>query len=239
MSEPVKWSILIVLAYLLGSIPFALLIGKARGIDIRQHGSGNVGASNVGRVLGRRLGMICFALDVLKGLAPTVLAGWWCGLFAPDLRDPERAITQWQMLLWLGVSFAAILGHTNSIFLRFKGGKGVATAFGSMVGLYPHLTWPILAAMAVWLGAVKLWRIISLASMLAAISVPLWYLISIVPGGGGRADTFADRLVDRWPFVVVTMLLAMLVVWKHRTNIARLRAGTESRIGEKPTPPSA
>lgn len=238
MSEPVKWSILIALAYLLGSIPFALLIGKARGLDIRQHGSGNVGASNVGRVLGRKFGMTCFALDVLKGLAPTVLAGWWCGLFAPDLRDEEQAITQTQMLLWLGVSFAAILGHTNSIFLRFRGGKGVATAFGSMVGIYPHLTWPILAAMAVWLGAVKLWRIISLASMLAAISVPLWYLISIVPRAGGE-ETFADRLVERWPFVVVTMLLALLVVWKHRSNIARLRAGTESRIGEPPHPPSA
>lgn len=237
MTEPVKWSILIALAYLLGSIPFALLIGKSRGIDIRQHGSGNVGASNVGRVLGRRFGMLCFTLDVLKGFVPTVLAGWWCGLFAPDMRDHEQAITQTQMLLWLAVSFAAILGHTNSIFLRFKGGKGVATAFGSMVGIYPHLTWPILAAMAVWLAAVKLWRIISLASMAAAISVPLWHLISVVPGDGGE-ETFIHRVFDRWPFVVVTMLLALLVVWKHRSNIARLRAGAEARIGEPPHPPN-
>ncbi|MCC6908829.1 MAG: glycerol-3-phosphate 1-O-acyltransferase PlsY [Phycisphaerales bacterium] len=232
MTDPVKWSILLVAAYGVGSIPFALIIGRARGIDIRLHGSGNVGASNVGRTLGRKYGMLCFALDVCKGLGPTVVAGVWCGLFAADMRDVEKDITQTQMLLWIGVAFAAIVGHTNSIFLGFKGGKGVATGFGSLLGIYPHLTWPILGALVVWLAAVKLWRMISVASMLAALSLPLWYLLSIASTTGGSAGGFVGRASDRWPFLLVTALLALLVLWKHRSNIARIRAGTETRVGE-------
>lgn len=235
MSDPVKWTILVVGAYLVGSIPFALILGRARGIDIRQHGSGNVGASNVGRVLGRKYGMMCFALDVCKGLGPTVLAGLWCGLFAPDMRDSAPALSTTQMLLWITVAFAAIIGHTNSIYLGFKGGKGVATGFGSLLGIYPHLTWPILGALVVWIGAVKLWRMISVASMLAAISLPLWFvLISIAPNSAevGIASGFVDRLSSRWPFVLVTAMLAVLVIWKHRSNIKRIRAGTETRIGQ-------
>ncbi len=235
MSDPVKWTILVVGAYLIGSIPFALLIGRARGIDIRKHGSGNVGASNVGRVLGRKYGMMCFALDVCKGLGPTVLAGLWCGLFASDLRDSAPVISTTQMLLWITVAFAAIIGHTNSAYLGFKGGKGVATGFGSLLGIYPHLTWPILGALVVWIGAVKLWRMISVASMLAAISLPLWFLlISIAPSSGETvgAGSFVDGLTARWPFVLVTAMLAILVIWKHRSNIQRIRAGTETRIGQ-------
>jgi len=234
VSETVKWTVLLVAAYLGGSIPFALIIGRRRGIDIRLHGSGNVGASNVGRTLGRKYGMLCFALDVCKGLIPTVLAGLWCGLFAPDLRDVERDITTMQMLLWIGVAFAAIIGHTNSIFLGFKGGKGVATGFGGLLGIYPHLTWPILGAMIVWLAAIKLWRMISVASMLAAVSLPLWYLLSIVPSGSQAREAagFAARLEARWPFLLVASLLALLVLWKHRSNIRRILAGNEPHVGE-------
>lgn len=234
MSETVKWTILLVAAYVGGSIPFAMIIGRFRGIDIRLHGSGNVGASNVGRILGRRYGMLCFVLDVCKGLIPTVLAGVWCGLFAPDMRDMERDITTVQMLLWIGVAFAAIIGHTNSVFLGFKGGKGVATGFGGLLGIYPHLTWPILGALIVWLAAIKLWRMISVASMLAAISLPLWYLLSIVPNEsqGSLVAGFVERLGVRWPFLLVSLLLALLVLWKHRGNIRRIRAGTETRIGD-------
>lgn len=241
VSDPIKWAILLIAAYLLGSIPFALLIGRSKGIDIRQHGSGNVGASNVGRVLGRKFGMICFALDVCKGLGPTLAAGLWCGLFAADMRDAEPDLTTTQMLLWIGVAFASIIGHTNSVFLGFQGGKGVATGFGSMLGVYPHLTWPILGALVVWLVSIRLWRMISVASMLAAISSPLWYLLTLVRDGAGQAapSDFAERVVDRWPFALVTLLLALVVIWKHRSNIARLRAGTEPRIGEPlPTAPT-
>ncbi len=240
MSETVKWTILLVAAYLGGSIPFALIIGRLRGIDIRLHGSGNIGASNVGRTLGRKYGMICFALDVCKGLMPTVLAGLWCGLFSPDLRDVEREITTVQMLLWIGVAFAAIIGHTNSVFLGFRGGKGVATGFGALLGIYPHLTWPILGAMIVWLACIKLWRMISVSSMLAALSLPFWYLLSIVPNGnqGSLVAGFVERLGARWPFLLVSSLLALLVLWKHRGNIARIRAGSEPHIGE-PLPAEA
>lgn len=240
MSEPVKWTILLVAAYLGGSIPFALIMGRFRGIDIRLHGSGNVGASNVGRILGRKYGMLCFALDVCKGLIPTVVAGLWCGLFAPDMRDAERDITTVQMLLWIGVAFAAIIGHTNSIFLGFKGGKGVATGFGGLLGIYPHLTWPILGAMMVWLVCIKLWRMISVASMLATISLPLWYLLSIVPNGsqGSLVAGYVERVGARWPFLLVASMLALLVIWKHRGNIARIRTGREPHIGE-PLPDSA
>jgi len=234
VSETVKWTILLVAAYLGGSIPFAMIIGRSRGIDIRQHGSGNVGASNVGRVLGRKYGMICFALDVCKGLTPTVLAGIWCGLFAPDMRDVEREITTVQMLLWIVVALAAIIGHTNSIFLGFKGGKGVATGFGALLGIYPHLTWPILGAVMIWLVCIKLWRMISVASMLAGVSLPLWYLLSIVPNGsrGSLVAGFVERIGARWPFLLVSSLLALLVLWTHRSNIKRIRAGSEPHIGE-------
>ncbi|MFG0331558.1 MAG: glycerol-3-phosphate 1-O-acyltransferase PlsY [Phycisphaerales bacterium] len=224
------WLIMIVAAYLLGSIPFALLIGRARGVDIRLHGSGNVGASNVGRLLGRRMGMLCFVLDLGKGFVPVAMTGIWFGWWA----QPATALTAADAFMWMAVGVAAILGHMFSMFLGFRGGKGVATGFGFMLGVYPHLTWPALGALAVWLLTLKLTRFISLSSMLAAISMPVWILIVSVPRDFGVADgpTLIESVQPAWPFMALTGALALLVVIKHRSNLKRLVAGVEPKVGQ-------
>ncbi len=215
----------IAVAFLCGSIPFGLLIGRARGIDIRKHGSGNIGATNVGRVLGRGLGFLCFALDVLKGLAPTLAFGIWAGYAGRVTLEPPDS---WR---WLAVMSAPVLGHMFCPWVGFKGGKGVATGLGALLGVFPVLTVAGVGALAVWLAALKVWRMVSLASILAAASLPLWI------GGAFVADALRrERPLDggilgsAWPFLVLGAALAALVVVKHRANIARIRAGTESRV---------
>lgn len=236
MNEWVYWIVFMVLAYISGSISFAYLLGKLRGVDIRVHGSGNVGASNVGRILGKKWGMICFVLDVLKGLVPVVVAGLVFGLMNKDLQSANSPdMSTIQAFLWVCVGIAAILGHMFSIFLKFKGGKGVATGFGAMVGLYPYLTWPALGAMMVWLICVKFTRIISVASMAAALSLPLWYFVTLIPRdmGSDSQISLLSEVQDNIAFMIVTVVLAITVVFKHRSNITRLINGTEPRIGEK------
>jgi len=232
MNESVRWIILILVAYVLGSIPFAYLFGRMKGIDIRQHGSGNVGASNIGRLVGRRWGMLCFALDVLKGVVPVVVAGWWCGVYG----DGSESLSTGQMFWLMGVGVAAIVGHMAPVFLGFRGGKGVATAFGAMLGMYPHLTWPALAGLAVWLVCVKLTRIISLSSMLAAAALPVAFVVAQIPSDIDVVpepwSKFMGSVKAGWPFLLITVLLAVLVIWRHRTNIQRLIAGTEPHIGD-------
>lgn len=224
----------IVGAYLLGSISFAYLIGRAKGIDIRTVGSGNVGASNIGRTFGRRWGIFCFALDVIKGMAPVLLAGAVFGLLA----KPLSALDLTTMWLWMAVGVAAIMGHMFSIFLKFRGGKGVATGFGFMLGVYPHLSWPVLAALAVWLVVIKLSRMISCASIVAALSLPIWFMVvTLVREAVGRGSSASGApeawvaIAHGWPFLVVTIALALLIVWKHRANIGRILAGTEPKVG--------
>lgn len=185
-------------AYLLGAIPFALIIGRMHGVDIRQHGSGNVGATNVVRVLGRGPGLTCFALDFLKGVLP-VAAGLWLEL---------------PLLAVLLAAAAAILGHSRSIFLRFKGGKSVATGAGAIVAMAPMAG---LGALLVWAVIFLSRRIVSLASILAALSLPVL------------------TLMTRQPLEVVAFsaVAALYVIIRHRENIRRLRAGTEPRMERK------
>ena len=121
------WIGFIVLGFVSGSIPFALLIGRAKGVDIRRHGSGNVGATNVSRVLGRPYGLLCFALDAAKGAGPVVAAGLVQGVFGATVAAVEPT-AQWA---WLAVAVASVAGHMFSPFVGFRGGKGVATGFGS------------------------------------------------------------------------------------------------------------
>ena len=227
MNEQATWLACVAGAYLIGSIPFGLLIGLARGVDVRRHGSKNIGATNVWRVLGRPWGPLCFALDVAKGVGPVLIAGWITG--ALEGRAPEPARLWW----WLAVAVGAVMGHIFPLWLRFKGGKGVATGFGALAGVYPFITWPALLALALWLVAAKLTRYVSVASIIGAMSIP----VSTVGFSLARADgTFAQRwasLGSLWPLFLVTFALAALVVWKHRANLARLRAGTELRIGER------
>lgn len=224
MTGPWPWIIACLGAYLAGSIPFGLLIGLSKGVDIRTKGSGNIGATNLGRVLGRRWGTLGFVLDVLKGVLPVLLAGWWLGLLGEASPAPGRA---WG---WMAIAACAILGHMFSVFLRFKGGKGVATGLGAMLGLWPHLTIPGALAGVVWIVSMKVCRIVSLSSCIAALSLPVWVLALRALWSATFDPNLAFAPV--WPFVVGAALLSALVIYRHRANIARLRAGTEPRVGQ-------
>lgn len=203
------WALLIG-SYLLGAVPFGLLIGRARGIDVRQHGSGNIGATNVGRVLGRRWGHLCLALDLLKGLVPTVAAG---RLLVG--REP----TALELSSWLLVGLAAVLGHTFPIYLRFRGGKGVSTTIGVSLGIYPYFALPMLASLLVY-GALRLTTgIVSLGSLAIAVVFPLGVIFYA---------RFAGLPLDRsWPLVAVAVSLGVLIIVRHRSNIERLLRGQE------------
>lgn len=217
------WIICIAAAYLAGSIPFGVMLARARGVDIREHGSGNIGATNVGRVLGRRLGLVCFLLDVFKGAVPVLASGFATGVIG----RPVEAVTAQQMWSWLAVGAAAVLGHMASIFIRFRGGKGVATGFGTMVAMWPLLTIPALAVLVVWYAVLRLTRYVAAASMTAAVCLPLAYLLSIIPNSG---DDVWDRLRHGSPPLIVTVLLALLVVYRHRSNIGRIVRGEEPKV---------
>jgi len=223
------WLVAMAGAYAVGSIPFGVIIGKAKGIDIRAHGSKNVGATNVARVLGKKLGLLCFALDLLKGAIPVLVAGAALGTLNVAVRDLS-AMQQW---CWLGVAGAAVAGHMFSVFLGFRGGKGVATAFGAMLAMWPVLTFPALGAAVVWYAAVRLTHYVSVGSMLGAMSVPIGYLLAHplnkvmdVPWSETQA-----AIMHSAPGLIVTSLLAILVIWKHRSNIGRLRRGEEPKAG--------
>ncbi len=232
MSETMKWIVMSGAAYLLGAIPFAFLIARMHGVDIRTVGSGNVGASNVGRQLGRKWGMLCFVLDVLKGAGPTAAAGWWTGVMGKEM----GALSAGQMFAWMGVGVCAILGHMLPVYLKFRGGKGVATGLGVTLAIYPHLTWPALAGLVTWCLVLKVWRYIALASIVAALSIPVWFAAMCVPkevgtSGGGPERSFAENLGRGWPFWGVTLALGLVVTWRHRSNLGRMRAGTEPKVG--------
>jgi glycerol-3-phosphate acyltransferase PlsY len=219
--------LLLAIAFLSGSIPFGLLIGKAKGIDVRKHGSGNIGSTNVGRVLGRKYFFICFALDVMKGLLPTLAAGkvlGYLGQFEMPARDAG---------MWLAVMVTAVLGHVFSPWLKFKGGKGVATALGALLGVFPALTLAGAADFALWLIALALWRTISISSIISGFMLPVCIVIEffIARQLGWIKGPILEAM---WPFLLVGIILGTLVLWTHRSNMKRLRAGTEPKIGQKP-----
>ncbi len=186
---------LVIAAYFLGSVPTGLLLGKAFGVDIRATGSGNIGATNVYRTLGRKVGVMTLLGDCLKGLIPVLVARW---LALPDI--------------WIAaVGFSAFVGHVFTVFLHFKGGKGVATALGVFLGVSPLA---VLVALGIFAAVLMKWRYISLGSISAAAAMPV--IVAVM---------------DRRPLIVVmTLLIAALVIRKHRDNIARLRAGNENRF---------
>src|SRR5688500_384656 len=164
-------ALLVPLAYLVGSIPFGLMVGKLKGVDPRTAGSGNIGATNVGRLLGRKYFLLAFTLDLLQGAAPLLLAS------AIVHRIPRSSRAAAVHLLWLLVAMAAVLGHMFSAFLKFAGGKGVATSLGVALGLAPYFTLPALVAAAVFLVTFLLTRYVSVGSMVGACSFPLAYLL--------------------------------------------------------------
>ncbi|CAN5751811.1 glycerol-3-phosphate 1-O-acyltransferase PlsY [soil metagenome] len=217
-------------AYLLGSIPFGLLIALAKGVDIRQHGSKNIGSANVGRTIGRKFGVLTFFLDAAKGFVPVLVAGLWLGLInRPDLPPHDS-------LLWLAFGLAAFLGHLYPVWLWFRGGKGVATGFGALLAVFPILSIAALAAILVWMISVKVTRYVGLSSCIAALSLPLFTLLATPIARA--AGIFAPRSAwapweTIWPYMAIALLLALFVVWRHRSNLGRMLAGTEPRVGQK------
>ena len=209
--------ILIPIAYLVGSVPFGLIVGLSKGVDPRKAGSGNIGATNVARLLGKRFFFVVFTLDLCKSLVPMLIASALAHRVPPEQRDATL------YLLWLLVGFAAVIGHMFSVFLKFTGGKGVATSAGVMLGLWPYFTWPGLVAIALFIVVFYVWRYISLGSITGATAFPVAYLIIGLSRGW-------PVLGSQLPLMIFGLLMAGLIVYKHRANIARLRAGTEPRF---------
>lgn len=223
------WLYTISAAFLAGTIPFGLLIARAKGVDIRKVGSGNIGATNVGRALGRRYFFLCFGLDFLKGFVPVLIAGWLAGLLASSTISNENA---W---LWLAAMVAPVLGHVFTPWLKFKGGKGVATSLGALLAVWPYLTLPAVGVLLVFAAVVRTTKIMSLASMAGGVSIPFW----VAGYWAFRAQRGDAAFLDGLPFLITGAALAALVVWAHRTNIGRLRTGTEPRLGRKTVTDSA
>jgi acyl-phosphate glycerol 3-phosphate acyltransferase len=207
----------VLLAYLVGAIPFGYLIARARGVDILRQGSGNIGATNVGRVLGRRFGILCFLLDFAKGAVPVALAQ-----LVRSQSDVEAQLGLGPDLLPVTAGLAAFLGHLFPVYLRFRGGKGVATAAGVVAVLLPG---PALIAVLVWVAVVAAARYVSLASVTAAV-------VLVVARLGLVDQPFA---FDHAVVTTFCLVAAALVIVKHRSNLARLRQGTENRLKDSPT----
>ena len=197
----------IVVSYLLGSIPAAYIAGKSRGIDLRKHGSGNLGATNVIRVLGAKIGLVVFAFDMAKGAAPVALFPRWVPVSSMPGGHP--------VIFAILCGIAAIIGHVRPIYLRFgRGGKGVATAAGVFLALAPIETLLTLLIFAVVLLSSGY---VSLGSLTSAAMLPV--LLGITAG-------------VRSPLFVIAVLVALFVFFTHRANIARLRRGEEHRFGK-------
>ncbi len=193
-------------AYLLGAIPCGLLVAGMRGVDIRSVGSGNIGATNVFRSVGKTWGILTFMLDALKGFIPAFVFPM---LISRWLENPDPLIN-----LFLGA--AAVIGHNWPVYLRFKGGKGVATSAGMLLGVAPVA---VGIAMVVWIMAVTITRYVSVASILAALSVAICSWIFY------RTNGIA--------LPIILTLLAGLAIYKHKANIGRLLNGTENRFGKR------
>jgi glycerol-3-phosphate acyltransferase PlsY len=193
------------LAYLVGSIPIGFLVGRARGVDLRTIGSGNVGATNVYRAFGFRVAIFVFILDVSKGFV--------CAGVLPLVWTPDVLPIAYVRII---CGIAAILGSIATVFLRFRGGKGVATAVGVFLGLEPLAT---AVCLGIWVLLFWRYRYVSLGSIVGAAALPV--LIALLNP--------ADRLSN--PAFYLALLVAALVILRHRSNIGRLLRGTENRIG--------
>ena len=212
----------ILISYLLGSIPFALLIGKYYGVDIRKVGSGNVGATNVTRAVGKWAGRFCFFCDFAKGALPVACCQW-----LPQLCGGHFDIGTPPMWLPAAAGAAAILGHIFPIFLKFKGGKGISTAAGAIFAIAPF---PLLVALAVWVVVYEVSGFVSLGSIAAAVALPLVAL--------GFARFGIGTELARHPGMLGFFFsAAALAIWRHRSNIRRLLDGTEPSFKKPKNPP--
>lgn len=200
------------LSYLVGAIPFGYLIARWRGVDILKHGSGNIGATNVGRVLGKPFGFLVFLLDCAKGALPTLLARWWTTTH--ELGLPAESLP-------VMAAIAAFLGHLFPIYLRFRGGKGVATAAGTVMVLLPL---PALAALLTWIVVVVASRYVSLASLAAAAALCAFRLL-LTPQPWSN---------EEWILTLFCLLASGLIAVRHRTNVGRLLRGNENQLKDTP-----
>ncbi|MDO5497585.1 MAG: glycerol-3-phosphate 1-O-acyltransferase PlsY [Alistipes sp.] len=204
---------MLIIAYVLGSIPSAVWIGKKYyGIDIREHGSKNAGTTNMLRVLGKKAALPVFALDFFKGFVAVILIN----LLHADIHISDAWLTNLKIM----AVFAAVLGHIFPVFANFKGGKGVATMVGAVMGINPPV---VLLCFAVWTVVFIISHYVSLASMIAGCSFPVLVLIS--------QSTRWMRTEDvSLTYIVFSFVVAGLLIWTHRKNIGRLKNGTESKI---------
>jgi len=204
----VLYAITALVSYLIGSIPFGVLVGQFAGIDVRQHGSGNIGATNVLRILGKKYGIAVFLADALKGLVAVRLAVWFAG------GDPF-----YRNSLGILAAVFVVIGHSFPIWLRFRGGKGVATSGGACLGLLPA---PTLIAGIVWIMVFFAFRYVSVASIAAIAVLPV--VVWVVSDRGNSPDYLMFGF---------SVFIAILVIWRHRANIVRLTRGTEPRFNRK------
>ncbi|HNX81834.1 MAG TPA: glycerol-3-phosphate 1-O-acyltransferase PlsY [Candidatus Omnitrophota bacterium] len=205
-------AVAIIISYLIGSIPTAYVFGRARGIDIRQHGSGNVGATNALRVLGKKTGIIVLGIDILKGLVPVIFLGNILSVKTLPLMNDEQ--------LRILIALMCIVGHNWTVFLNFKGGKGMATSLGVLIGLATKVSGlgAVLGiAMGAWLVIFFAIRIVSLASIISALILPL-----------------AAFFIKLSPLLIGTsIVLCAFIIIRHKANIARLVKGKEPRLSFK------
>ena len=199
------------ISYLIGGIPFGYIIAIAKGIDIRKHGSGNIGASNVGRILGRKYGIIIFVLDLLKGFVSV--------LFIPVFVSTLHFPTTSGDLLVILCGLCAIFGHVFPVYLGFKGGKAVATSFGVFIWLAPL---SLAIAMVIWIVTVIVFRYVSLGSIIGSLSI--FGCIIVL-----ESDPFGSGLY----LTCLSVVVATLIIVRHRTNIQRIVSGTETKIFSK------
>ncbi len=204
---------MILIAYVLGSIPSAVWIGKKYyGVDIREHGSKNAGTTNMLRVLGRRAAVPVFVLDFFKGFVAVSIITL--------MRYDADVSSAWLINLKILGVFAAVLGHIFPVFADFKGGKGVATLVGAITGIYPQI---VFLCFAVWVLVFMISHYVSLASMTAGCCFPLFVIV--------YSSAEWSRYNDvSFTFIVFSFVVAGLLIWSHRKNIERLKAGTESKI---------
>jgi len=226
--------LIVMISYLLGSIPFGYIAGRMHGMDIRERGSGNIGATNVMRVLGKRPGYVVFACDTLKGLL-AVIAGKYIALHhsltvsqaqtlyhgvAESILHTTYFVSLPESIGAISAAIACIIGHNFPVWLGFKGGKGMATSAGVLIGMMPETA---MGCMAVWAVVFFSTRYVSLASIAAAVALPVITMLLLV-----------TKQLNGWPYFYFAVVACLLAVWRHRSNIVRLLNGTESRFVKKP-----
>ena len=197
--------------YLLGSFPAGYFAGRLAGVDIRSVGSGNIGATNVLRVLGKRWGYPVFVIDAFKGFA-AVRVAFLCATYWPQAKPYAEYLA-------ILAAIMSVAGHSFPVWLHFKGGKGVATSAGAVIGLMP-LAVPLV--FLVWVVVFETTRYVSLASALAAISLPI--IVSLLAHW---------KFVDTWALIYFSIMLMLLVLWRHRSNFSRLLKGTEQPFSRR------